>query len=323
MEIYATAENAPKTMYTLSHLRKALQNPRLFFHEANKVYHSKSRTQDYNTAGSDFFDDDWDNLLILDACRYDVFADVFEEFDLPGTLEARESRGSATPEFLSGNIDGKRLRDTVYVTATTMLYREGAINRNVDIDLFDIVDTWEDSIDHGEFGVRPETMAEKAIETLEKYPNKRLVVHFIQPHIPFVGEGGQGLNELGDDIWSAKRLGRVDVSDETLEDAYRENLRAVLPEVQRLLKELEGRTVVTSDHGQMLGERASPVPVKEYGHPEGLYTEELLKVPWLVVDRGNRRRIVEGERGTDYDEKSSAEVDEKAHQHLRELGYVE
>lgn len=310
-------------MYTLSHLRTALQNPRLFFHEGNKIYYSKVKEKLADRETANFFEEDWDNLLILDACRYDYFAAAMDEFDLPGRLESRRSVGSSTPEFVAENLDGSSHRDTVYITATTMLYREGALNDDVDIDLYEIVDAWEDSIDHGEFGVLPETMRETALETIEEYPNKRLVVHFIQPHIPFIGEAGEQFREVGDDVWKEKRLGELGVTDDELAEAYRENLDLVLPEVRTLLEELDGRTVVTADHGQMLGERASPIPVKEYGHPSGLYTDELVEVPWLVHDTGTRRRIVEGERGTDYAEKSSEEIDEKAKEHLRRLGYVE
>lgn len=45
----------------------------------------------------------------------------------------------------------------------------------------------------------------------------------------------------------------------------------------------DGTTVVTSDHGNHLGEFATPFPIRLYGHPEGIRTPELIRVPWLVV----------------------------------------
>jgi hypothetical protein len=38
-------------------------------------------------------DEDWDTLLILDACRYDLFA---EEVPFGGRLESRISLGSSS-----------------------------------------------------------------------------------------------------------------------------------------------------------------------------------------------------------------------------------
>jgi len=310
-------------MYSLSDLRRVLDDPGLAGRELNRLYHTKHRTRNTNPRGANFFEEDWDNLLILDACRYDTFAEIFPSFDLPGNLDARISRGTSTAEYVRGNLHGRSLRDTVYVTATTMLYRENALNETVDLDLYEIVDVWEDSIDIGEWGVRPETMAQAGLEALDEYPDKRVVVHFIQPHIPFIGETGREHFESGQSIWSAKRKGTLGVSDEVLRRAYRENLEIALPHVRDLMESMDGKTVVTADHGQMIGDRATPFPIKEYGHPPGLYTEELAKVPWLVHDDGTRRTIREGERSTDYGEKSSDDIDEKAREHLSHLGYIE
>lgn len=70
---------------------------------------------EYNTRGTDIFEDEgWDNLVILDACRYDAFS---EQTPSRGTLESRESRGSASEQFIQGNFTGKTLYDVVYVSA--------------------------------------------------------------------------------------------------------------------------------------------------------------------------------------------------------------
>ena len=58
-------------------------------------------------------DEEWDHLLILDACRYDIFR---EENWLSGRLEHRISKGSVTGEFVTKNFDAT-YPDTVYITA--------------------------------------------------------------------------------------------------------------------------------------------------------------------------------------------------------------
>lgn len=43
-------------------------------------------------------DRSWDYLIILDACRFDVFEEVYDDF-LEGRLRKVESVGSSTPEW--------------------------------------------------------------------------------------------------------------------------------------------------------------------------------------------------------------------------------
>jgi hypothetical protein len=57
---------------------------------------------------------DWDNLILLDACRYDTFEELAT--DLPGELKKTESKAPATDPFLRANFSGKKRCETVYVT---------------------------------------------------------------------------------------------------------------------------------------------------------------------------------------------------------------
>jgi hypothetical protein len=88
--------------------------------------------------------------------------------------------------------------------------------------------------------------------------------------------------------------------------------------------ELPGKSVVTSDHGQLIGERGFPVPFKEYGHPNGIYSEELVKVPWHVYQNGKRKGIIaESPEKATYETKDSDELDAKTEEHLKNLGYLQ
>jgi hypothetical protein len=91
-------------MYSISALRKALKSPSLVLAEFNRFYQNgrSDRTDNcYNEKGVDILKTDWDNLVILDACRFDTF----QEFaaDLPEELETRQSKASATDQFLRQN----------------------------------------------------------------------------------------------------------------------------------------------------------------------------------------------------------------------------
>ncbi|WP_149031555.1 hypothetical protein [Haloquadratum walsbyi] len=61
--------------------------------------------------------------------------------------------------------------------------------------------------------------------------------------------------------------------------------------------------MVTGDHGNHIGEHASPIPIKECGHPRGMYDEPVIRIPWLEINTGNRRQIT-----SELTNKSSREI---------------
>jgi len=303
---------------SLSRLRRGLASPNLFLREANRLYHRRGYTRSYNTAGVDIFAEDWDTLLVLDACRYDMFA---EQSSLPGTLESRISRGSNTVEFLTGNFADRSLLDTVYVTANPQLHSN---RKRLDPELHATVNVWQgEDWDDDRHTVMPETMADRTLEAAERFPNKRLISHFIQPHYPFLADDPVFDHEQAFDTpeevscWQQVMTGSLSVDPGAVWAAYRETLDRALPAVEHLLSELDGKTVVTADHGNMIGERARPIPVREWGHPQGIYTEKLVRVPWLVHESGDRRKITPDEPG----QSEGTDPIENVSERLKELGY--
>ncbi|WP_436929281.1 hypothetical protein [Halosimplex halobium] len=308
-------------MDTRSRLARALDTPVLFCRHANRLYHRRFGLRRYNERGVDPFEADWDALVVLDACRYDMFE---RRSTLPGDLERRESRASTTVEFLRANVDGRDLRDTVYVTANPQLHQH---RDSIRAEFADVVEVWSGegwSEEHGT--VLPETMTEAALQARDDYPHKRLVVHYMQPHYPFVGaetdfDGGDftdpGATE--ENVWVQLLRGDLDVDREEIWEIYEANLDRALPHVERLLDDLDGRTVVTADHGNMVGERAFPVPFREWGHPRGVYTPELVDVPWLVHEDGPRPSIDASEPAAG----GESLADDVVADRLRDLGYAE
>jgi hypothetical protein len=306
------------SVLSLSRIRRGLRSPNLFLREANRLYHRRFYTRPYNTDGVDVFAEDWDTLVILDACRYDMFS---EQSELPGRLESRISRGSSTVEFLRANVAGRDLRDTVYVTANPQLYRH---REEFSPQFHDVIDVWQDDGWDEEYNtVLPETMVEWTRTAAERYPNKRILSHFIQPHYPFLVD-----EEVFEDEqtfrcpkkagpWHQVMTGEISVSVEDVWQAYRATLDRTLPAVERLLSKLDGKTVVTADHGNMVGERAGPVPVTEWGHPRSIYVDQLVTVPWLVSTAGERRTITAGDSAAMYTEGESEVVNDR----LNALGY--
>jgi hypothetical protein len=137
--------------------------------------------------GTDIFEEDWDTLVLLDACRYDVFV---QENTLDGSLESRITRGRMSWEFMEANFVGKELYDTVYVTANPYIVNldDGIFHAVVDDPL---TDYWDDENQT----VQPEDVTDVAIDAHERYPNKRLIVHYMQPHAPYIGETGTKMDQ--------------------------------------------------------------------------------------------------------------------------------
>lgn len=304
-------------MALTSRIRRGIRNPKLFFREANRKYYTLFGEGEFNTEGTDILSEDWDNLLILDACRYDMFE---SKSNLPGDLSHRLSRGSNTTEFLKANLNGNDLSDTVYVTANPQLHRN---SDKINASFHHVVPVWQQEGWDAELGtVLPETMNKYAKQASVEYPNKRLVVHYIQPHYPFLSETTEAdkghindpQNKLN--VWNLLMNGSLKQEQQVIK-AYHENLDEVLPAVEALLTELQGKSVVTSDHGNMLGERAFPFPIREWGHPRGLYMEELIKVPWHTYQNGTRKDIKAGPQ-TNWKDDPNETVEER----LEQLGYT-
>ena len=273
--------------------------------------------------GTDILDEDWDNLFILDACRSDLFEDVIESASINGDFSTRYSAGSGSVEFLKENFQGQDCRDIVYVTANPFVKTE------IDTPFHAVEHVWIDGWDEDLGTVRPEAMAKAAKAQAEKHPNKRLIVHFMQPHYPFIGDRtveSVDLNILrskaqnkntedqgGNDIWA--RLSNNEVGEEEVWKAYRSNLEVVLDSVTNLIDEMDGLSVITSDHGNALGEYAWPIPMKIYGHPNGVHIDSLRVVPWFEYHSGSRREISAG------DNKQSSDADADIEGRLEALGY--
>lgn len=293
-----------------------------YFEGAMKEY-SKYRS----SRKSGIMSNDWDNCIIIDACRFDVFD---QQNRIPGNLSYRYSAGSNTAGFFESNFLDSTYNDTVYVTANPVPRVEKWCQVDIDSVFHDVIDIWEDHWDDDLDTVPPAPVETATKDALSEYPNKRILCHFIQPHQPFIGETGRQINARGMQAYDSVAGGHVDskksVWDQLEDDdiplnlvwaAYRENLDDVLPHVKNLCDTLTGKTVVTSDHGNLFGEFAWPFPVRRYGHPPDIYTKKLRKVPWLEPESNSRREIV-----SDSPVQSSSSSDESERiERLSALGY--
>jgi len=280
--------------YRWENVERVLDSPGMLVGEVHRLGNRVNRyvhSNWYRPDGFDVMGADWDLLFILDGCRYDVYAD---HADLGGDRQRRTSPAGESWEFMEACFLGQTHHDTVYVTANPHASM-------IDDDVFHaVVNVLEDGWDPDLETVPAETVAAAAREADERFPHKRLVVHFMQPHFPFVGPTGRAIDQGGIDmhledrgeeptVWTKLAYGMLD--EDRVYRAYVENLQIVLDVVEELIDDLEGASVVTSDHGNVFGERMWPVPTRAYGHPRGLYPPELVTIPWEVFTTTERRRV--------------------------------
>lgn len=297
-------------MVSTQKAKTALRNPREVLWELHRRFSMRVRQPE------SVMDQDWDTLIILDACRFDLFK---ESNVLPGKLTATQSVASATAEFIKRTFVDRQYSDTVCVTATPKY-----IKPNAEDSFYDIIHVWKTEWNEKERTVLPKTMTQQVLKAHDKYPNKRVIAHYIPPHLPFIGETGKKIpHEVrfgGDiirqdkekpDIWEGFAKGKID--QETVWKAYRENLELTLPHINELMENIEGKLVVTSDHGNGFGEKGV------YGHPPRRHIKPLVKVPWLEYQSGSRREINAQTPQSNRESHDAEEVQKR----LKDLGYTE
>ncbi len=230
----------------------------------------------------------WDTLIILDACRLDAFRTAW-----PG-CSSIISPGSCTLDWVEANFvrnpSAPELADVTIVTANPYSSKEFFETKGWTYPLGACISPWRTGWDMELDTVLPETVVEETIRA-QKGDSDRFIVHFLQPHAPFIGEPSLPLPfgrdpelpmgyGVGDATWRAIKSGAVSI--ESAKAAYRGNLQLVLHHVRRLLGILEGRIVITSDHGELFGEYGL------FGHPERVFVPPLVNVPWLELDSDPR-----------------------------------
>lgn len=277
----------------------------------NKYLHSF-----YNKSYCEVIEEDWDLLVIMDACRYDTFDDVNW---IDGRLEQRYSAGGNSYEFLKRNFKNKRIHDTVYISTNP---NSADLPKNTFYS-HDLLDTRSNGLP-----LSPDKVTEAAIQAIDKYPDKRIIVHYMEPHYPYTDDYGQMLvseyapSDYADDLpldWplSAMKPGSINAPPpEKIKKAYRENLEYGLRSVENLITEFNGKIVISSDHGELFGEYIYPLPSKLWGHSEKIHHPKLRKVPWLVIESEQRRSIQ-----SDPPKDSDLPSDEVIESRLEALGY--
>ena len=131
-------------------------------------------------------DEEWDHLIVLDGCRYDYFSRL-HGVHMDGKLERALSVGSNTEEWRDNSFP-EEYEDVVYVSANPY------INSRIEVGGFsgsehflDVMDVWDWGWDLTLGTVHPDAVNHAAREALMQYPGERLIIHYLQPHCPYIG----------------------------------------------------------------------------------------------------------------------------------------
>lgn len=264
--------------------------------------------------GLDPFERSWDTLVILDACRFDLFDTFARQHDIWDDFTAVEpvySCASSSREWL------EKVTDTKYESrrAETHMISANGWAAVVDLKRFHgVEELWKKH--SSEFGtVPPRYVTDATLRVHDEYPERKLLVHYMQPHAPFLHcpgkydsintEEGEGRSQ---NIWRGLQAGTF--SREEIWEDYGTNLMAVLDEVQLLVENMAGEIAITADHGNAMGEW------RLFGHPEYVPAPAIKRVPWAEIEgKGGNTHTPAAE---DSDNEVTADIEE----HLSDLGYM-
>lgn len=291
--------------------------------------------------GTHVFERDWDALIVLDGCRVDAMREVAPEYSFVENVESIWSIGSTSAEWHVHTFSSKyaeELSETALISANpnteailmeddyppryptpflsvdwdTVSARDLAyleLTRNHDHPYNTIGDSGP-SAPNVKTVQAPDYVTDRGIVAgREGY--ERLIVHYFQPHRPFIHDfvtEGRDLTDVEDDPFRTARSGEA--TEEELWPLYLDNLRLVLDSVEELLENLDAEKVaITSDHGELFGEFG------QYGHIESIPHPNLKKVPWIETTATD-------ERTREPDQEFSMGEKRDVRQQLADLGYV-
>jgi hypothetical protein len=260
--------------------------------------------------GRHVYDHDWDVLVILDACRYDMYEEVV------GRGEPVLSVASTSTEWMDATFDeryAEEIAGTAYVSANPYSDR-------LDESRFGLVDhVWRDHWDEERGAIPAEPVTDHGIAAARSGQYDRVILHYMQPHFPFLGTeqfgrlGGFGMGEAeSQNVWRMVERGEVDA--EAAIDAYYDNLRYVYDSVETLLENVDGDVVITADHANALGEW------NLWGHRAYVPFRAVREVPW------DRRHCEDQQTYTpevDVADLTAGGSSEDVQERLRSLGYVD
>ncbi len=227
---------------------------------------------------------EWDCLIILDACRYDYFEKNYQKY-FKGTLKKETSETNDTMKWANLNFP-EHYPSVIYIS--TIPYINSAVETKDKNGLtfdgrkhfFEVIDCdWDEKMGT----ILPENVNLKVLQALTRYPDKKLIIHYLQPHDPYISENYKKYFNLKQAEENKNHLRQPDYIKmeegiEGIRKAYEENLNVVMNAITEILPSLKGRILIIGDHGEYLGEHGL------FGHLVNDRHKEIWEIPYLEVE---------------------------------------
>lgn len=259
-----------------------------------EFYRRASAINKQKTLIEEFTDQDEFALIILDACRYDEFEKVYNNY-LNGKLQRAWASGRWTAEYVERT--WTRTHELTYINSAPVIsdlyFEDRSSTYKPDEHLSNLVDVWRTHWDPELETVPAEAVTAVALDKIQDEPT-RLVAHYMQPHVPYIGDfrldqammteapdareldAGTILEHENESTYLLlELLEEGQISEEELKTAYRHNLDYVFQSVVQLVRRLDCPVVITADHGEHLGENGKHL------HEED--STLIRQVPWFTV----------------------------------------
>lgn len=248
----------------------------------------------------------WDIIIILDACRLDSFIKILPDIYLDNCFQVVNSEASATTAWLEKHWGNDFHMDIVYISGTPFVNSKGICIE--DTSSFDgrnhfgiIFDTWDWGFNKKTGRVEPEAIVQDAIVAGRINSGARLIIHFMQPHSPYLFEKKKleplaflhklipkkifqflrhripTLIRYNTSIHIPEYNQHFLYSDDEIQKAYEKNLKSVEKYLKILIDFFSDKNIIiTSDHAEYLGEDG------KYGHG-GELNDFITSVPFVKI----------------------------------------
>jgi len=270
--------------------------------------------------GTPVYEEDWDAMIVLDACRTDLMQEVSEDYDFVNTdFGTFYSLAGASDEWMDRNFSDEysdEKADTLMVTGNG--FSEEHLEAG---DFLHLEEAWRYAHDPEKGAVMPGPITDSAINLSRQHDADRIIVHYMQPHYPFLDNPDVGTdidparwgeNDNSKDPWDEILTGET--TREEVWPMYRSNLETVMNEVEILLNNMDAeKTVVTADHGNALG-RLNREDMGVHGHERKIAVDALREVPWIETTAEDHETYHPDDKDS-VDETGSDEI-------LKDLGYL-
>jgi hypothetical protein len=329
-----------RDMVSWRQIGTGLRNPRRAMQYAARRAGIQASSRGY--LGTHVLTRDWDVLVLLDTCRVDALRAVADEYPFLGDVGHIRSVGASSAEWIGATFDRKwanELRNTAYLAcngyadfileaggsperfigpAPPDYFQQGKWNFARASDLGRLEHIWryergdeESRLGHDEGHTPPRYVTDRAIAVGREFDFDRVIVHYSQPHSPYVSNALEEERELHEYERNPFEYLESGGERKRILKAYLDDLRYVLDDVEVLLENIDAEGVmISADHGEAFGEHGV------YGHPIGSLHPAVRYVPWAETVGTDSGAYTPQFKPT---EASERDVDET----LRALGYRE